>query len=224
MTRDDPVDESATSDGGGPRDLADVADLDLAEWVDLGSLLVPPNAGVDLQAQADPATGAISELSLAVAGGAVRVQPFAGPRSPGMWDDVRSQLTDSLASGGVRTTPGHGPFGPELVGQLPTPDGKGEPARFAGIDGPRWFLRLIYLGAATKPGATADRLTSAVRSLVVVRGSDAMPVGAPLALTLPASVAGPDAGSGDGSPDGAERSDRPRLTLPARGPEITEIR
>ena len=204
----------------GPRDLAEVSDVDLRSWVDLGSLLVPPDAGVDLQAQADPATGVISELSLAVDGAGVRVQPFAGPRSPGMWDDVRAQLAESLASAGVQTALGVGPFGPELAGQLPTPDGRSEPARFTGVDGPRWFVRLIFLGSAARPGATADRLTDAVRSLVVVRGSEAMPVGAPLALTLPAAIAG----AGSAPAPAADRSDRPRLTLPARGPEITETR
>lgn len=199
----------------GPFDVADVADLDLDACVDLGALLVPPNAGVDLQAQADPATGVISEFSLAVDGAAVRVQPFAGPRSPGMWDDVRGQLTQSLQAAGVTVTQGQGPFGVELSGPLPNADGTREPARFAGVDGPRWFLRLIFLGAAAKPSAVADRLEAAVRTLVVVRGPEAMPVGAALALRLPASVA-------TGTPPPV--AERPRLTLPARGPEITEVR
>lgn len=202
----------------GPKDVSEIDTVDLSKWVDLGALLVPPDAGVDLQAQADPATGVITELSLALDGAAVRVQPFAGPRSPGMWDNVRAQLADSLAAAGVRTSASEGPFGAELQGQLPTPDGKREPARFAGVDGPRWFIRLIFLGAAAKPGSAADRLTAAVRSLVVVRGGDAMPVGAALPLRLPASVSPVDAGSPAPVPD------RPRLTLPARGPEITEVR
>jgi hypothetical protein len=54
-----------------------------------------------------------------------------------------------------------------------------------------------------------------VRSLVVVRGGEAMPVGAPIPVTLPPTAV-PDEGAPESSP-----------TLPSpfeRGPEITEIR
>ena len=213
MTRPDADD--IPDAGEGPWDVGDMADVDVSAWVDLGALLVPPNAGVDLQAQADPATGVISELSLATPEAAVRVQPFAGPRSPGMWDDVRGQLIDSLRTSGITVTEVDGPFGRELLGDLPNAQGAREPARFAGVDGPRWFLRMIFLGKAARTGPIADRLQTAVRSLVVVRGSEAMPVGAPLPLKLPASVA---------EAPQAPVVDRPRVTLPSRGPEITEVR
>ena len=60
-----------------------------------------------------------------------------------------------------------------------------QPARFVGIDGPRWFLRAVFLGAAAQPGAAADALETMVRGIVVVRGHEAMPVGSPIVLRLP---------------------------------------
>ena len=71
----------------------------------------------------------------------------------------------------------------------------------------------MFLGAAAKPGPAATALEGVVRSLVVIRGSEAMPVGEPIPLRLPVT-------------DGAEAEDSAR-TMPspfARGPEITETR
>jgi hypothetical protein len=96
-------------------------------------------------------------------------------------------------------------------------DGTGglQPARFTGIEGPRWFLRAVFLGAAAREGAAASALEDMVRSLVVVRGGEAMPVGAPIPLAIPQTAPA----ESDAEAEGA--------TLPSpfqRGPEITETR
>jgi hypothetical protein len=92
-----------------------------------------------------------------------------------------------------------GPFGPELAGTIlatpPAQPGQAppqpvrRPARFLGVDGPRWFLRGMMSGpAAAEPEAAAE-LEQAFRAIVVVRGSEPMPVREPLPLTLPAEAA-----------------------------------
>jgi hypothetical protein len=84
-----------------------------------------------------------------------------------------------------------------------------------GVDGPRWFLRAVFLGSAIRPGETTTTLEAMVRSLVVVRGIEAMPVGAPIPLKLPATEPAEPAAGAAGT------------SLPSpfqRGPEITEIR
>jgi hypothetical protein len=101
-----------------------------------------------------------------------------------------------------------------------------------GIDGPRWFLRVVFLGNAAIDPDPEDSLHRVVRQTIVVRGGSAMPPRDPLPLTLPADAtsAGPgdeaevdDEVDDEGVPDGAE--DRYADLNPfERGPEITETR
>ena len=199
----------------GPFDVTEVDFGDGVERLDLGALRVTATDGIDVQVQVDENTGTIVQLTFAKGDGAVQVQPYAAPRSGGLWDTVRSEIKSSINQGGGLVEEVQGTFGTELRAQVRA-DGSPnlQPARFTGIEGPRWFLRAVFLGAATAPGATTAALESMVRTLVVVRGGEAMPVGAPIPLRLPAAD-DPDAG-----PESS-------TTLPspfARGPEITETR
>lgn len=197
----------------GPWDLSEVPGDPFAGRLDLGSLLVTPTAGIDVQAQADESTGAVAQLTFHRPDSMVQVQPYAAPRSGGMWEDVRGQIAASInASGGLVET-AEGPLGPELRAQVVPSDGSAglQPARFCGIDGPRWFLRAVFLGAAARPGEAADAFETMVRSLVVVRGHEAMPVGAPIPIRLPRA---PQADAGPPPPPSPFE----------RGPEITETR
>jgi hypothetical protein len=92
-----------------------------------------------------------------------------------------------------------GPFGPELAGTIvatpPAQPGQAppqpvrRPARFLGVDGPRWFLRGMISGPAAASPEAAAALEGAFRSIIVVRGSEPMPVREQLPLTLPAQAA-----------------------------------
>ncbi len=198
----------------GPWDESEVDAATDIERLELGSLRVAPAPGVDVQVQVDEATGNVSLLTFARGDGAVQVQPYAAPRSGGLWDDVRGQIKSSINQSGGLVEEADGPFGPELRAQVKSSDGAAglQPARFVGIEGPRWFLRAVFLGAAARPGETTTVLEDMVRALVVVRGGEAMPVGAPIPLVLPQS---PDAAGEAGA----------RVPSPfERGPEITETR
>ncbi|CAB4714662.1 unannotated protein [freshwater metagenome] len=201
----------------GPWDEAEIDFSDGIERLDLGGLLVKSTPGVDVQVQADEATGAVTQLTFAQPGAAVQVQPYAAPKSGGMWQDVRGQIKSSITKGGGLVEEVNGSFGLELQTQITGDDGKMQPARFTGIDGTRWFLRAVFLGAAAKPGPEAATLEALVRELVVVRGGDAMPVGSPIPLKLPNSPTSNSASSV--LPDG-----RPILAPFVRGPELTETR
>ncbi|MBK9740079.1 MAG: DUF3710 domain-containing protein [Actinobacteria bacterium] len=195
--------------------MTEVDFSDGVERLDLGALRVTATEGIDVQVQVDENSGNIIQLTFAKADGAVQVQPYAAPRSGGLWDTVRSQIKASISTGGGLVEDVDGPFGVELRAQVKA-DGSPnlQPARFTGIEGPRWFLRAVFLGAATKPGPTSDALEAMVRGLIVVRGGEAMPVGAPIPLRLP-------------STETADGETGPATTLPspfARGPEITETR
>jgi hypothetical protein len=70
-----------------------------------------------------------------------------------------------------------------------TPQPVRVPARFLGVDGPRWFLRGTITGPAGAGGTAAAALEQAFRDVVVVRGTEPMPVRDPLPLTLPVQFA-----------------------------------
>ena len=198
----------------GPWDESEVDFSEGLERLDLGGLLVLATPGVDVQVQADQATGVVTALTFAQSGAAVQVQPYAAPKSGGMWDEVRGQIKGSITKSGGLVEEVAGPFGVELQSQVTGADGAMQPARFAGIEGPRWFVRAVFLGAAVKAGEAATTLEGMVRNLVVVRGGDAMAVGAPIPMKLPNAPAAPAV-----LPDG-----RPILAPFVRGPELTETR
>ena len=132
-----------------------------------------------------------------------------------------------------------GPFGTELRARFPatTSDGtKGyRPARFIGIDGPRWFLRAVISGpAAIEPTASAE-FDELIRAVIVRRGGDPMPPRDLLPLQVPEGVepkavakrravrrqaSGQGQSQGTGSAAGGPAPKAP----PQRGPEITETR
>ena len=195
----------------GPWDVTEIDFSVEVERLDLGALLVTAAEGVDVQIQADENTGNVVLLTFARPDGGVQVQPYAAPRSGGLWDTVRPQIKASINSGGGLVEESQGSFGVELRAQVKSDGGALQPARFVGVEGPRWFLRAVFLGAATKPGATADMLEAMVRNLIVVRGGEAMPVGAPIPLRLPDTA--------------QATADAPGLPSPfSRGPELTETR
>jgi hypothetical protein len=198
----------------GPWDETEVDLGDGVERLDLGALRVTPATGIDVQVQVDEASGQVSQLTFSRRDATVQVQPYAAPRSGGLWDDVRGQIKSSINQSGGLVEEADGPFGIELRAQVKASDGSTalQPARFTGVEGPRWFLRSVFLGAAARPGEAADALEAMVRNLVVVRGHEAMPVGAPIMMTLPQQAQPEEAGA-------------PSIPSPfERGPEITETR
>jgi hypothetical protein len=215
---------------------ADQADQELPR-LDLGSLMIPGIEGIGVQVEADPSTQEVRAVTALGDKAAVQLQPFAAPRSEGLWDEIRAEMLAELSrTAGAEVSEGLGSFGPELRAILParTPEGQEvrQPVRFVGIDGPRWFLRVVFLGNAAIDPDPEDSLHRVVRQTIVVRGGSAMPPRDPLPLTLPADAtsAGPgdeaevdDEVDDEGVPDGAE--DRYADLNPfERGPEITETR
>jgi hypothetical protein len=150
------------------------------------------------------------------------VNAFAAPKKSGIWDDVRNEIAESLRGSGGSPEHKTGAFGTELHARLPDETGNTHPARFIGVDGPRWFLRGLLSGPAATDSAQAQRLEAIFRGIVVVRGADAMAPRDPIPLHLPH-----EALEGAGAPpqhDDQDDDEAPRLQLQERGPEITEIR
>src|SRR5690625_7849163 len=90
-------------------------------------------------------TQQIVAASVSAAGSALQLQAVAAPRSGGLWDELRPEIAASVEKQGGTADEVDGPFGREILARLPvtTQDGRmgHRPARFIGVDGPRWFLR-----------------------------------------------------------------------------------
>lgn len=168
----------------GPYDERDAPDDDIVR-VDLGALRVPVGPGIDVRLEMNEAQQVIA-VTLAAPDGHMQLGVFAAPRNEGIWDDVRAEIVSSMSSqNGAPKEISDARFGTELTGKLPG-DGGGQVAvRFIGVDGPRWFLRAMLVGALATDKAKAARFEQALRQVVVVRGVEPLPAREPVPLRLP---------------------------------------
>jgi hypothetical protein len=173
----------------GPYDVSEIDLEDGVERVDLGGLLLAPSPGRELRLQVDEATQQVQAVLIAGPEGAVELRPFAAPRNGDLWGEIRPQIAEDMTRRGGKVSEREGPHGTELVGSVPVQvDGNKtaeQPSRIVGINGPRWLLRATFLGMpAVKPDDATD-WEAVLGSVIVRRGSQAMPVGDPLPLVLP---------------------------------------
>jgi hypothetical protein len=205
----------------GPWDVSEVESSD--SYVDLGGLWLPGRDGMELRLEVEEESGRVIAATVQLGSSAVQLQAFAAPRRDGIWDEIRKEIASSVTRQGGTADEVPGTFGRELLARVPsrTPDGRTthQPARFAGVDGPRWFLRAVFHGEAAYEADKAADLESLVREVVVVRGTEAMAPRELLTLRLPEGAVD-DSGQDpqDGEPDGPAP-----LGPPQRGPEITEV-
>ena len=171
---------------GGPFDVDD-APADELPRIDLGSLRVPMVDGLEVRLDVDQQTGEPAQLVLADGESMLQLAAFAAPRKSGIWDLVRAEIAESLVAAGGAAEEVDGGLGTELAANIPTgePGGGLAPARFIGVDRPRWFLRGLLSGPAALDRQAAARLEFAFRGTIVVRGTEAMPSRDPLPLKLP---------------------------------------
>lgn len=222
----------------GPWDISEVDDPTEGGRLNLGGMWLPGAPGMELRVEVDQQSGQVAAVTAVLGQSALQVQPFAAPRTSGIWAEVRADVATGVAEQGGGTREQPGPFGTELHAEIPVqlPDGSRavQAARFVGVDGPRWFLRGVLTGEAYFDPTAAAALEDVFRGVVVVRGEGPRTRGEPLELTLPVPPEGAvEGGPGDGeashadeSGDGTDetRDTRPPLEPFRRGPEITEVR
>ncbi|WP_240197184.1 DUF3710 domain-containing protein [Nonomuraea lactucae] len=172
--------------------------------IDLGGLRLPHNPDFDvrLASVGDQHVGVVvihEESTL-------QLQALAAPKTLGLWDEVKTKILQQLTSLEER----QGPFGVELTGEI-TAEGVTRPARYIGVDGPRWFLLAIVHGKAAADDDAAEPFLAFLRDVVVVRGSEPMAREEPIPLRRPNEQA-------------SQGDDRPGFNPFRRGPEISEIR
>jgi Protein of unknown function (DUF3710) len=230
-------DEAAVSDeapSAGPWDVAEPHPE--TQRVDLGSLQVPVLAGLDIQLVFAEQHGAwvtvrheLSELQL---------QAFAAPKRDSLWDDVRAEIAAEISNGGGMITERTGPFGAELLARVSAQQ-PGQPQqgtqliRFTGVDGPRWFLRGVFTGAAADDPAAAAPLEAVLRDVVVVRGDHPVPPRDLLELRLPPEAAAALEEQARAQEENQQENQQPPQQINRfsaqpnpfdRGPEFTETR
>jgi hypothetical protein len=210
----------------GPFDRSDVEGLD--GRLDLGSLWLTGVPGLELRLEVEQESQNVVGVTAVLGESAVQLQAFAAPRREGIWRDIRTEIAASITSQGGTADLTSGPLGAELQARIPgqVPDGRTvfSPARFIGVDGPRWFLRAVLSGRAAIDEDAASALLDVVSATVVVRGDEAMAPRELLTLKLPDQQAAVAEAVTEEVAD--EEPAAPKLTdlNPfERGPEITEI-
>lgn len=209
--------EDVEPEGTGPWDVSEMPEL--GDRVDLGSLRIPTRRGIKIRMELERKTRRIVAVNLVLGSSALQVQAFAAPRSSGLWDELREELGDSIEKQGGSVEEQEGPFGTELLARLPVrAEGRtgSRPARFIGVDGPRWFLRGVLTGRAAVDPDEAQEMEAVLADVVVVRGHEARPPRDLLTLHMPGKP---------GQEVTAAAATRPSIDLGSpRGPEITEVR
>lgn len=183
-TKSAPVDRESA----GPFDEAEANPV--RPYIDLGAIKILPREGLNLRLEVEEQTKRIVAVGLDYADSTLQVQPFAAPRSSGLWEETRDQIRQQVKQQGGRVEEREGPLGPELLAEVPVAGADGASkrlARFVGVDGPRWFLRGVVGGAATNDVEAAAAVEDLFRSIVVVRGSSPMPPRDLIPLRMPSS-------------------------------------
>jgi hypothetical protein len=181
-----------------PEDRAEAGPLDESEanavrpYVDLGGVKIVPRPELQLRLEVEEGTKRVVAVGLDYAGSTLQIQPFAAPRTSGLWHEIRAQIVEQIHKQGGTTRVSEGPFGPEVLAQIPVTSpgqaGTTRIARFVGVDGPRWFLRGVIAGQGAVDETAASQIEELFRSIVVVRGNTPMPPRDLIPLHIPSSA------------------------------------
>jgi hypothetical protein len=182
-----------------PEDRATEGPFDESEanavrpYVDLGGVKIVPRPDLQLRLEVEEGSKRVVAVGLDYAGSSLQVQPFAAPRTSGLWNEIRAQIVEQIHKQGGTTTITDGPFGPEVLAEIPVMTGGtggSRLARFVGVDGPRWFLRGVIAGEGAVESPAATQIEDLFRSIVVVRGNTPMPPRDLIPLHMPATAPG----------------------------------
>lgn len=175
----------------GPFDVKEVPAM--RPYVDFGAIKVAPREGLQLRLDVDETAKRVVAVSIDFEGSTLQVQAFAAPKTTGLWHQVRTQIANQLRGQGATITEQTSQLGPELVTTVRLPEERGggtSAMRFVGVDGPRWLLRGLIIGAAASDPEASAAVEGIFRELVVVRGDQPLPPSELLQLKVPANAQG----------------------------------
>ncbi len=180
----------------GPFDVTEAKSLE--NLIDFGAVKLPNvNRNLSIKVELEEDTRRLVALTLQTEGSMLQVSLFSAPKNNDVWQEVLEVLTSSLESQNAQVESVVGSFGRELLVamQVPTEDGGSalQQIRFIGVDGPRWLLRGSITGDALNNLSEQAEIERIFRSIVVDRGSEAMPPRVLVPLTMPPGNIAPPA-------------------------------
>jgi hypothetical protein len=180
----------------GPFDLSEVSVPE--NLIDFGALKLPNvNRNLSIKVELEEDSRRLVALTLQTEASMLQVSLFSAPKNNTVWQEVLEVLTSSLESQNAQVESIVGAFGSELLVTMDVPNSDvgtvSERIRFIGVDGPRWLLRGSITGEAVTNLTEQAEIERIFRSVIVDRGSEALPPRELVPLTMPAGNIAPPA-------------------------------
>lgn len=157
--------------------------------IDMGALRIPTISDMELHADYAPGTLEITQVRLVIGNSVVAIQVFAAPRGEEMWPGVRTEISKALESANIDFSVSLNRWGTQIQAMMPSVTSDKtkvlRPTRFLGIDGDRWFLRIVIAGDGAHEEVASSVIDAVLSDLVVHRGVEPRTPGARLELNLP---------------------------------------
>ena len=187
-------DNTGTKDQpAGPLDVKQLADQDTSQYADFGVFLLPQIPGLAVHPESPLDEKTFGSLTMQIGKAAVELLAVAAPKSKRLWPELRAQVRGETTAAGNTCDEREGSFGTELFVQLAAQDAQGNrgrvQVRYCGVDGPNWFVRLVFNGMVQAEDPDLQALEQAVRQVVVVRGSRPMSPRSVIPVVLPDDLA-----------------------------------
>lgn len=183
----DPV-HDAVHGTTGPYDAGEVSmdDFDFTDFakgtLDLGSLQIP--LPLDSEVQVEMGDQGPRMLHIVTRYGRVTPVAFAGRSSAGQWREATKEIAEGMRKDGLAVHVEMGPWGREVVGEA-----NDRVIRIAGVDGPRWMLRMTMISPAERADDMRELGHEIIARTFVNRGDAPILAGSPLPVALPQQFA-----------------------------------
>ncbi|ALC06094.1 hypothetical protein CDES_08505 [Corynebacterium deserti GIMN1.010] len=174
--------ETGPFDGGS----VNIQDFDFSDFskgiLDLGSLQVP--LPLDSEVQVEMGEQGPRMLHIVTKYGRITPVAFAAPTSAGQWREATKDIAEGMRRDGLSVRVERGPWGREVVGEA-----NDRQIRIAGVDGPRWMLRMTMISPADRADDMRDLGREVIARTFVNRGDAPILAGSPLPVALPKQLA-----------------------------------
>lgn len=191
---DEPLDDQpdpihdAVNGASGPYDAGEVNfdDFDFSDFskgtLDLGSLKIP--LPKDSEVQVEMGEQGPRMLHVVTRYGRITPVAFAGRSSAGQWREATKEIAEGMRKDGLTVRVEQGPWGREVVGEA-----NDRQIRIAGVDGPRWMLRMTMISPADRSEEMKELGREVIARTFVNRGDAPILAGSPLPVALPQQFA-----------------------------------
>lgn len=177
----------------GPLDFSQITAEQMSDYADFGVFLVPKMPGLAVHPESPLDEKSFGFLTLQYGKAAVELLAVAAPKSKRLWGDLRADIRGETTKQGNTCEERVGSFGKELLVQMAVQAPNGQrghiQVRYCGVDGPNWFVRLVFNGVVTPDDPDLVTLEAVVKTLVVVRGDKPMTPRSIIPVVLPDELA-----------------------------------